>query len=173
MAQRPNPTRLEETLESWRGVREGLMAEVRLVPADRFDFRPAPGTRSVRELVQHILEFASIMTGELTRPDANLMRAPWPKMIRKYGGSVARAKTKRELLALLASQIEDAERKFREPGELSLLQLMTYFNGRPGTRYEWWHHGIAHEEYHRGQLALYVRMLGLVPALTRLIEGSD
>ena len=32
-------------------------------------------------------------------------------------------------------------------------------------------HGIAHEEYHRGQLALYARLLGRVPALTRLIQG--
>jgi uncharacterized damage-inducible protein DinB len=33
-------------------------------------------------------------------------------------------------------------------------------------------HGIAHEEYHRGQITLYARLLGEVPALTKLIEGA-
>jgi uncharacterized damage-inducible protein DinB len=34
-------------------------------------------------------------------------------------------------------------------------------------------HGIAHEEYHRGQLAMYARIQGHVPALTRMIHGDD
>ena len=34
------------------------------------------------------------------------------------------------------------------------------------------HHGVSHEEYHRGQLALYARLLGHVPALTKLIQGG-
>jgi uncharacterized damage-inducible protein DinB len=34
------------------------------------------------------------------------------------------------------------------------------------------HHGIAHEEYHRGQLALYARLFGTTPALTQAIYGS-
>jgi uncharacterized damage-inducible protein DinB len=33
------------------------------------------------------------------------------------------------------------------------------------------HHGISHEEYHRGQLALYARLFGEVPALTKAIQG--
>lgn len=172
MPARSHPSRLDETLEAWRGVREGLVAEVRLLPANRLDFRPTPEMRSARELVQHILEFACLMTGELSRSDTNLTRAPWPKLLEQYGGHVARAKTKPALVALLQSQIVEAEKKFRAAGELSLLQYMLYFNGQPGTKYEWWHHGIAHEEYHRGQLTVYSRLLGIVPALTRQIEGT-
>jgi uncharacterized damage-inducible protein DinB len=33
-------------------------------------------------------------------------------------------------------------------------------------------HGIAHEEYHRGQIALCARLMGIKPALTKLIEGG-
>lgn len=76
------------------------------------------------------------------------------------------------LLRLLALQIKDGERRFRKAGELSLLQLIIRFDGLPGTRLAWWNHGIAHEEYHRGQLALYARLLGIEPALTRLIRGG-
>jgi hypothetical protein len=93
---------LEETLEAWRGVRQGLVAEVRNIPASRFDFRPTPAARSVRELIQHILEVAMMMTGELTRPDTDFHRAPWPRLLALYAKPAWRAKTKPALLRLLA-----------------------------------------------------------------------
>jgi uncharacterized damage-inducible protein DinB len=37
---------------------------------------------------------------------------------------------------------------------------------------QWLHHGIAQEMYHRGQLTLYARLMGLKPALTKRIEGG-
>lgn len=45
------------------------------------------------------------------------------------------------------------------------------FNGRPAARLTWLQHAIGHEDYHRGQLALYVRLFGRVPALTQLTGG--
>ncbi|MFN2386233.1 MAG: DinB family protein [Thermoanaerobaculia bacterium] len=53
-----------------------------------------------------------------------------------------------------------------------MLQFINRFDGQKGTRLAWMNHGIAHEEYHRGQLALYARLLGRTPALTRRIKGS-
>jgi len=163
---------LEETLEGWRDVRSGLIDEVLNVPAARFDFRPTPENRSVRELVQHILEVAMMMTGELTRPDTNFRRAPWPKLLAMYAKPAYRAKTRAQLVSLLRSQMREAEKKFRAAGEVSLCQLMTRFDGNLGTKMAWLHHGIAQEEYHRGQLTLYARLLGIEPALTRRIRGG-
>lgn len=163
---------LDETFEAWQGAREGLIAEVRNIPPHQFGFRPTPRSRSVAELVQHILEVAMMMTGELTRPDTDFHRAPWPQLLALYAKPAWRVKTKPALLRLLASQLAGAERKFRQAGELALLQLITRFDGARGTKLAWWHHGIAHEEYHRGQLALYARLLGIEPALTRLIRGG-
>jgi uncharacterized damage-inducible protein DinB len=57
-------------------------------------------------------------------------------------------------------------------GELQMLQHIRRFDGLNGTRLAWLNHSIAHEMYHRGQLALYARLTGHVPALTRMIEGS-
>lgn len=163
---------LEETLEAWRDVREGLIEEVDNIRATRFDFRPAPEARSVRELVQHILEVAMMMTGELTRPDTDFHRAPWPELLGMYAGAAHDAQTKQELLALLESQLEDAEKRFRKCGELALLQFIRRFDGKEGTKLQWLHHGIAHEMYHRGQVAIYARLLGIEPALTRRIRKA-
>ena len=163
---------LEETIEGWWDIRSGLIAEVRNIPAGKFDFRPVPEVRNVREMVQHILEIAMMMTGELTRPDTNLRRYPWPKLLQHYAAPAYRATTKPELVQLLGAQLKDAERKFRAAGELALFQFHTRFDGRQGTKFAWWHHGIAQEEYHRGQLATYQRLMGIVPALTRAIRGG-
>ena len=73
---------LEETLEAWRDVRSGIISEVENIPEDKFDFRPTPEMRSVRELIWHILEVSMMMTGELTRPDTNMKRMPWPDLLR-------------------------------------------------------------------------------------------
>ncbi len=166
------PSLLEETFEAWRDVRAGLADEVRNIPARHFDFRPTPEVRSVRELVQHILEVAMFMTGELTRTDTNLRRRPWPKLLAMYATPAYEARTKQQLISLLRSQLKDAERRFRAAGELALYQLITRFDGEQGTKFTWLQHGIAQEMYHRGQLALYARLLGLEPALTQRIRGG-
>ncbi|NIN72895.1 MAG: hypothetical protein GTO46_13415 [Gemmatimonadetes bacterium] len=163
---------LEETLEGWRDVRQGLIEEVENVPADRFDFRPTADVMSVTELVQHILEVALMMTGELTRTDTDFRRAPWPELLDLYAGPVKAATSKAELLDLLRTTIGEAEQRFLDVGELHMLQFITRFDGEQGTRLAWLQHGIAQEMYHRGQLVLYERLLGIEPALTRRIRSA-
>jgi uncharacterized damage-inducible protein DinB len=177
MARRPSsvestfPSLLEEALESWQGVRGGLIDEVENLPESCFDFRPSPGMRSVREVVQHVLEVSLMMAGELGRPDTNFHRAPWRKLLDLHAAQVRRAKTKRDLLSLLRASRKEGEKRFRRFGELMMLQLITRFDGKRGTRLAWLHHGIEHEAYHTGQLTAYARALGITPALTRQIEG--
>jgi uncharacterized damage-inducible protein DinB len=163
---------LDEALEAWEDARLGFIGELRNIPAKHWDYRPAPETRSVRELAVHILEVAMMMTGELTRSDTNFRRAPWPKLLKTHAGAAYRAKTRNDLLRLLKSQLREAEKKFRSAGEIHMLQTVKRFDGRMGTRLAWFHHGIAQEMYHRGQLTTYARLLGVEPALTKLIRGG-
>lgn len=164
---------LEEALEAWRGARQGLIEEVENIPADRFDFRPTPEVRSVAEQVQHVLEVAMMMTGELTRADTDFRRAPWPELLDLYASAVKGVTMKEGLVELLESTLVEGEEKFRAAGELHMLQLIKRFDGSPGTRLAWLHHGIAQEMYHRGQIVLYARLLGIEPALTRRIRASS
>ena len=164
-------TLLEEAIEAWEDARNGVIDEVQNIPADKFDFRPAEGVRSVAELVVHIMEVSVMMAGELARPDTNLKRWPWPKLLSHYAGDVQSLRTKRELLAALKRTLKEGTAKFRGAGELHMLGLIERFDGELGTRMAWFHHGIAHEMYHRGQLALYQRLMGITPALTKRIHG--
>jgi uncharacterized damage-inducible protein DinB len=77
------------------------------------------------------------------------------------------------LIELLRQSHTDSDARFRSAGELMALQYIRRFDGVLGTRLAWLYHAVDHESYHRGQLALYVRQLGKVPALTRLIHGES
>ncbi|MEX0879709.1 MAG: DinB family protein [Thermoanaerobaculia bacterium] len=165
-------TLLEETLEAWDFARSGVVDELRNIPEKEFGFRPREASRTVVELAQHVIESGSMMAGELSRPDGDFRRKSYEALLREYGKGVARNRTKRDLLAAVRKTHRDGQGKLRLAGELHMLQLIRRFDGKMGTRLAWMNHGIAHEEYHRGQLALYARLLGRVPALTRQILGG-
>jgi uncharacterized damage-inducible protein DinB len=165
-------TLLEEALEAWEFTREGVLDELQNLPDKDLGFRPAEKSRSVIELAQHIVESGTLMVGELTRADGDFQRKSYEGFLHEYGRGISSRRTKAQLLDALKKTHADGQRRFREVGELHALQLIRRFDGKMGTRLAWMNHGISHEEYHRGQLALYARLLGRVPALTRKIEGK-
>ena len=168
----PMTTLLDEALESWGFTRDGVIAEAETIPADQYDWRPAPQSRSVSELIRHIVEAGLMGVGELTRADGDFQRVPVGKLIAEYSLGTDEAHGRDALLELLRRTHVEGDRLFREAGELMMLQHIRRFDGIRGTRLAWFYHLVDHESYHRGQLALYARQLGQVPALTRLIHGG-
>jgi len=165
-------TLLDEELEAWTFARDGVADELRNLPDKELGFRPAPEARSALELVQHILESGLMMAGELARPDGDFRRKSYEGFLHEYGRGVRGWRSKAPLLAALRKTHADGEKKLRQAGELHMLQHIRRFDGEMGTRLAWMHHGISHEEYHRGQLAMYARLMGRVPALTKRILGQ-
>jgi len=165
-------TLLEEALESWEFAREGVTAELRNIPEKDIDFRPHDASRTVGELVRHIIESGNLMAGELSRPDGDFRRKSYEGLLVEYARGVSSMRSKRQLLASLRQTHTDGVKRFRKVGELHMLQNIRRFDGKMGTRLAWMNHGIGHEEYHRGQLAMYARLMGRVPALTKLIRGN-
>jgi uncharacterized damage-inducible protein DinB len=163
---------LEEALEAWSYTRSGVLDELQNLPEKDLGFRPNEEARSAAELVRHVVESGQLMAGELARPDGDFQRKSYDALLKEYGRGVALKHTKRELLALLRKSHHEGEARLKQAGELRMLQLIRRFDGKMGTRLAWMNHGISHEEYHRGQLALYARLLGRVPALTQRIMGN-
>jgi uncharacterized damage-inducible protein DinB len=93
-------------------------------------------------------------------------------MMREYTAGVTGATEKGPLIALLRASFDEGVRAFRDAGEIAALQRIRRFDGKYSTRLAWLWHAVDHESYHRGQLALYNRVMGSVPALTRLIQGG-
>lgn len=166
------PEWLEETLTAWTYTRDGVIAEFENIPAERFDFRPTPESRTVADLARHIIESGLMAAGELSRPDGDFTRQPYPAFIEEYAGARAHVSGRRDLIAALRETHDEHLARLRRAGERLLLSPIRQFNGEPAPRLIWLHHAIAHEEYHRGQAALYARLMGLTPALTKLIRGE-
>ena len=163
---------LEEALEAWAFTRSGVIEELKAFPDKGLAFRPSEEARTIAELVRHIVESNLMMSGELARANGDFQRKSFEGFLQEYGRGVAAHRTKRQLLDALRRTHREGEAKIRQAGELHMLQLIRRFDGEMGTRLAWMNHGIAHEEYHRGQLALYARLMGRVPALTKRIMGG-
>jgi uncharacterized damage-inducible protein DinB len=173
LAQTPHRTLLDEALESWGYTRSGVIAEAESISQDQWDFRPGRGARSVAELVHHIVESGLMAFGELSNPEGDFTRQPYPAFLEQYAGHIAQERDRSRLLTLLRKTFDEGESKLRGVGELFLLQAIRRFDGLPGTRLAWLWHAIDHESYHRGQLAIFIRVMGGVPALTKQIYGEE
>lgn len=165
-------TLLEEGLEAWAYARAGVLDEASNIPDDGYDWRPHEDGRSVRELLLHIVESGLMMAGELTRIDGDFQRLSFAQLVAEHAAGVPVDAGPERLRALLRETLDRGAAAFRAAGEIHMLQRIRRFDGEYGTRLAWMHHGVAHEEYHRGQLATYARAMGLVPALTRRIHGD-
>jgi uncharacterized damage-inducible protein DinB len=163
---------LDELLGAWAYTRQGVIAEVRNLPDELTGFRPTPQSRSLAELALHIVESGLMMSGELTRADGNFRRQSYEAFAKEYAAPASGRRSRRDLVTLLKDTHVRGEKQIRRAGEVLMLQQIVQFNGEKATRLSWMHHGIAHEEYHRGQIALYARLAGEVPALTKLIMGE-
>ncbi len=163
---------LDELLDAWRYARRGVIAEAENIPAADWSFRPTPENRDVPELVRHIIESSLMAVGELARPDGDFTRQGFKAHIREHAGHLPDTAGRQEWLTLLRATAEEGAARLQELGPDGILRPIRQFNGEPATRLTWFHHNIAHEDYHRGQLALYGRLTGHVPALTRQIQGG-
>lgn len=157
---------IENVIESWKEVRSGLIDEANQIPADQFSFQPAPGSRPVNRLLQHLVESQKFLVGEACRPDTNLLRQSFAEHIKEYAPDVSGVDDKGALLELLRTSMDDAADKLRAAaGEMK--NTMKRFDGREMTKLAFISFAIAHEMYHRGQLTVYERFMGIEPALTQ------
>lgn len=157
---------VDAIIGSWREVRAGLIDEASQVPADKFSFKAADGMRSIAELLQHLVESQKFLVGEACRPDTNLLRKSFAENILDYAPDVRTVNDKEGILQMLATAMDDAEGLLRANAE-ELKNSMKRFDGKEMSKLGFMSFAIAHEMYHRGQLTVYERLLGIEPMLTQ------
>ena len=163
---------LAEALAAWRDAREGAIAEIETIGAERVEAYPIPGARNTRELGLHIVEVSMMMVGELTREVSDFTRKPFPELLREHAASLDAIRDWSELQRTMRSTLEDGLRSVESAGEAHMLGPVRQFDGSEASRLSWLYHGVAQEMYHRGQLAHYARLLGREPALTKKIRSG-
>ena len=157
---------------AYRTVRKNTVQIAEEIPESKLDFSPAPGTKTIRQMLTHIAlsdAFAGVHKEKRTSFDG----INFPELVGQMQAEEAKPRTKAELVALLkdrgeatASWIETLSDDF----------LAEPFNQPPGqtpatkTRFEMIMGMKEHEMHHRGQLMLIQRILGQVPHLTRQMQ---
>src|ERR1041385_8002877 len=142
-----------------------LIDEANQIPADQFGFQPAPDTRSVRQLLQHLVEAQKFLVSEACRHDTNLMRASFAENVKTYAPGVRDSNDKDPLLQLQGASMDEAAEKTRAPAE-ELKNSMKRFDGKQMNKLAFISFVIAHEMYLRGQLTVFERLLNIQRALT-------
>ena len=155
----------ETIVALWKDARGGLIQEVERIPEDKFSFRATPDTRSVAEVLQHIISAQKMMVGESCRADANLMRQSFAAHGKEYGAGVNDVTDRNELLELLRTSMDEAATCISSYGD-NLDETMMGLTGQPITKAAFLTFAFSHEMYHRGQLTVFERLLNIEPALT-------
>lgn len=150
----------------WKEFRKGLIAEVEQIPDDKFDFRATPETRTIAELLQHVVEVQKMLIGEACRADGNLRRQSFADHVNEYAPEAKAVTDKNGLLELLRSSMEVCEASIRSNDDL-MQGSMGGMDGKPTPKLKVVNFAMSHEMYHRGQLTVYERLLHLEPALTK------
>jgi uncharacterized damage-inducible protein DinB len=137
----------------WRYVSRLLVSLAEAIPADKYGWRPAPGVRSVSEVLMHIAisnYYLLSVTGpkmppELASNDAEKRIVSKPEVVAYLQRSLEAVKTARAQL-----KPGDLQRKVKIYGETVDVDGM-YLRI------------LCHDNEHMGQLIAYARMNGIVP----------
>src|SRR5207247_9179137 len=100
-------------IANWKEVANGVIDETNQMPAEQFLFRATPETRTVTELLQHIIETQAVRIGEACRPEPKLMRQSFADHIEEYAPEVAATTDKDGLLVLMRSSMDKAAATIR------------------------------------------------------------
>lgn len=134
-----------------------LLALARAIPEDKYSWRPAPGVRSVAEVLTHAALSTRLMTDQLESAPPDLKaREDWQAKAEKE------PRTKEALISLLAETIA-AAKKSAEPLRTSQLSRDIAFYGTTTTVRGVFITIDAHLAEHLGQLIAYARMQGIKP----------
>ena len=138
----------------------GFQRGVRAIPDDRLGFRPTPRNMSAAEMAHHVYQIVLITAigvrdGACSREDAIL--EPAPERIRRTD----------ELVELGARVAATAERALSDLTDDHLDREIEYYFGMRASGLDSLRNLTEEVLHHRGQLQVYLRLMGVEPPSIR------
>ena len=140
------------------GTRDKIVQLAKTIPADKYDWRPAAGVRSFKEVFIHIAFGTRMMMSAADGAAVEALR----KQIEENSKAEQQPMTKDQVIAALAENL-DAYRKALETARAGALSRDVNFFGTATTRRAVLADIDTHIAEHLGQLIAYARMNGIVP----------
>lgn len=164
----------KDLADSFRTVRKNTLIIAEEIPEARYDFRAAPETRTVAQLLTHI-SAAQKMPEQIHAIErrTSLEGFDFPGLMRRIVAEEQTPRTKAQIIALLRDEGERWAKWLESQSDEFLAERVKFPAGMTPpikTRFEMLLGTKEHEMHHRGQLMLIERMVGIVPHLTRQMQ---
>jgi uncharacterized damage-inducible protein DinB len=160
---------------SFRTVRKNTLAIASDIPEDKYDFRPAPDTRSVGEQLAHIaLSYNFHYQINAKERRTSMEGFDFPALMQQMRTEEKTPRSKEQTMELLrthgeiwAGWLEGLDESFLAES----IQMPAGVTPPSRTRFDMLLSVKEHEMHHRGQLMLTERIIGIVPHLTRDMQA--
>ena len=155
----PQPAAAADLLLPFSELQEHVMALAKAIPEEKYSWRPAPGVRSIQELLLHIAYGNQLLLNIANNaPPMDVLR----KQVEENTKGEVAAVSKDKILQILGESFSDV-RTSLEGARAAALNRTADFFGTATTR-----RGVlatldTHIAEHEGQLIAYARMNGIVP----------
>jgi uncharacterized damage-inducible protein DinB len=143
---------VEQFVRRWNSVAAGTVALMRALPADRYDFRPDAGARSIGELAWHLAELDGYLSFGIARRSFSSGEKP---------PNTARPRTTGDLAPAYERIHREAVERIERLGLDELDEELPYLDGSSHSiRDLLWNRVLLHAVHHRGQLVVLCRLAG-------------
>lgn len=163
----------KELAASFRTVRNNTLKIAEEIPEEQYDFRAAPGCRTVAETLVHIAMAPRLQAHIHGERLTTLEGFNFFGLLGKIMAEEQTPRNKAAILELLRTEGEKYAQMLEGLTEAFLAEQVQYPQGMVPpvkSRFEMLMAPKEHEMHHRGQLMLVERMLGIKPHLTRQME---
>jgi uncharacterized damage-inducible protein DinB len=140
-----------EFLDYWEKVRQRTLKVVACIPADQFDWTYQEGKFSFADIIRHLAGIERFMYAE----NAQL------KPSRYSGHGKELADGREDVLAYMERLHREAMAVFSRLSEEDLSRKCVTPGGAPITVWKWLRAMVEHEVHHRGQIYVYLGILGV------------
>lgn len=165
----------KELAESFRTVRKNTIAIAEEIPAEKYDFMPVPGVRSVGAQLAHITVSPRWQIDAHGQGIDFIDFAFFGKRLAEVAVQEQALRTKDQIVEALKSDGEKLANFIDSLSESKLAEIVVFppqVLPSRRSRFEMLLAVKEHEMHHRAQLMLIQRLLGIVPHLTRQREES-
>ena len=162
----------KELAESFRTVRKNTIRVAEDIPGDKYDFRGAPETRTVAEMLAHVAIAArGAYEAHAVEHVETYVGVDFAALLKAREEQASQLTTKTQILEALKTGGEKWAQYMDDVTEDVLAERVTFPSpdGAPSSksRFELFLSVKEQEMHARAQLMLIERMLGIVPHLTR------
>ena len=142
---------VESFLDYYEKVRSRTLRVIKAIPPDKMNWSYREGKFTLADLVRHIASTERYMFAETIRANKSRYPGHGPELADGYDN----------VLAFFDRAHRESVEIFRQLSEQDLFEKCNTPAGAPITRWKWLRSMIEHEIHHRGQIYIYLGMLGV------------